>query len=77
MSADAWAVWLAIRRKGHVNANLAQLTQEANFAPHGQRTQKPQRDRTVKALAELEDLGYIGRNGGSYTILESIEGRTA
>lgn len=67
MTADAWGVWLAVKRAGSV-APIPRLAQLAGICPEGQGTNAKQRDRVARALAELEDLRLLERNGGRYIV---------
>lgn len=72
LSADAWAVWLAIDRAQAV-APIPRLAQESGIGAKGQGTTPKQRGRVADALAELEDDGRLSRNAGSYVI--TVPGR--
>lgn len=67
MSADAWGVWLAIKRTLSV-APIPRLAQLAGICPEGQGTNAKQRGRVSDALAELEYLELLERNGGRYIV---------
>jgi hypothetical protein len=67
LSSDAWAVWLVVQREGKVSTD-AHLAQHSGIGRRGQGTTPRQRGRVADALAELEDAGYLERDGGDYTI---------
>lgn len=67
MSADAWAVWLVIKREERVGT-IEQLAQHSGIGERGQGVKPRQRGRVANALAELEDLTLLERIGGGYVI---------
>lgn len=68
LSADGWAMWLAVERMGHVGTT-ERMAQMSGIAPQGQLVTKPNRNRAADALIELEDAEYIRRVGSSYRVL--------
>lgn len=76
LSSNGWGMLLAVRRRlddaerARAIGSDAQMAQEAGIAPHGQLTSKTQRWKAAEALTELEDAGYVERDGGRWVIHE-------